>query len=221
MKRVLVFGLGISGRAVVEFYKNKNVELAADIMFVNNIPFLLTISRGLRFGTVEVLQNRQLDTVATVLKSIDRLYRRRGFRVTAIHADPEFAELQPLIPAINTCSQDDHVPDAERFIRTVKDRARSTYRMLPFSYVPRVILVHLIKACVFWINAFPAVNGASPQLSPRFLLTGWEIDFHRHVRLEFGSYVQAHEDHDNSMAERTTGAICLGPDGSKTGGHYS
>jgi hypothetical protein len=32
-----------------------DVTLCADIMFVNQIPFLVTISRNVKFGTVEVL----------------------------------------------------------------------------------------------------------------------------------------------------------------------
>jgi hypothetical protein len=36
-----------------------NVILGADIMFVNRIPFFVTISRHLQFGTVEALPNQQ------------------------------------------------------------------------------------------------------------------------------------------------------------------
>ena len=40
----------------------KKVMVAIDIMFVNKLPFLITMSKGLRFGTVEVLENRQVPT---------------------------------------------------------------------------------------------------------------------------------------------------------------
>jgi hypothetical protein len=40
------------------------------------------------------------------------------------------------------------------------------------------------------------------------------------VHLEFGSYVQTHEEHSNDMRPRTFGAICLGPTGNEQGGHY-
>ena len=205
-------------REILALYKH--VEIGVDIMFVNKIPFLLTISRGLKFGTVDVLSNRQVSTVANALKAVDRTYRRRGFRISIFRADPEFEELKPMIPEIETCGQDDHVPEVERFIRTVKDRARSTYRMLPFAYVPRIVLIHLIRNCVFWINAFPQGDGAAQRYSPRFIMTGWDVDYVNHVREEFGGYVQTHEDHNNSMNERTTGAICLGPCGTKQGAHW-
>jgi hypothetical protein len=59
-------------------------------MFVNKIPFLLTISRGLQFGTVENLNNRQVPrTIRKGLHKVLTQYKRRGFSVRAIlHADP-------------------------------------------------------------------------------------------------------------------------------------
>jgi hypothetical protein len=82
------------------------------------------------------------------------------------------------------------------------------------------MLVRLIYNAVFWLNAFPHADGVSDTLSPRYLLTGQHLDYRKHVRLEFGAYVQTHEDHTNNMAARTVGAICLGPSGNEQGGHY-
>ena len=47
-----------------------------------------------------------------------------------------------------------------------------------------------------------------------------ELQYDLHVHLEFGEYVQTHEDHTNEMYERTLGAICLGPNGNAQGGHW-
>ena len=51
-------------------------------------------------------------------------------------------------------------------------------------------------------------------------MLGHQIDYKKHVYLEFGSYVQTHEEHDNGMEPCTIGAICLGPTGNEQGGHY-
>ena len=37
--------------------KNKHVTLSIDIMYVNRIPFVTTISRNIKFTTVEAIQN--------------------------------------------------------------------------------------------------------------------------------------------------------------------
>jgi hypothetical protein len=82
------------------------------------------------------------------------------------------------------------------------------------------MIVELIMAQVFWLNVFPPSDGVSPTLSPRYLLTGIEIDYHKHCKTEFGTYVQTHEEHDNSMTPRTVGAIALRPIGNAQGGWY-
>ena len=38
--------------------KNKHVTLSIDIMYVNRIPFVTTISRNIKFTTVKAIQNR-------------------------------------------------------------------------------------------------------------------------------------------------------------------
>jgi hypothetical protein len=40
----------------------RRVTLAADVMYVNGIPMLVTISRNLRFATVEALPNRNISS---------------------------------------------------------------------------------------------------------------------------------------------------------------
>ena len=197
-----------------------SVTLAIDVMFINRVAFLITISHNLKFGTVEAISNRQITTIVAKLKSVCQIYHHRGFRVTVILGDPEFEQIQPTFSQLNCCAVDEHVPDIERYIRTVKDRVRSTYRMLPFKRVPRLILIHLVKNAVFWLNALPARDGVSSVHSPRYLLTGRELDYPLHVRLEFGEYLQTHEKHGNRMTDRTLGAICLGPNGNTQGGHY-
>jgi hypothetical protein len=48
--------------------KYQSVTLAMDIMFVNKIPFLFTVSHGLHFGTAENLPNHQVQTIKVALK---------------------------------------------------------------------------------------------------------------------------------------------------------
>ena len=121
---------------------------------------------------------------------------------------------------LNCCVAGEHVPEIERFIRTLKDRTRSAYNILPFRNLPRVLLVHLLKSCTLWLNAFPAADGVSSVHSPCFLLTGPELSFDEHAVFEFGSYIQTHEEHSNWMEPRTMGAIYLGHMGNAQGGHW-
>ena len=198
---------------------HRSIDLSADIMFVNKVAFLITLSHGLRFGTVSALPNRQIGTIVTRIKQTIRLYHHRGFRVRSLFADSEFEPIRPSFPFLETAGADDHIPTIERYIRTIKDRARSAWHSMPFHYTPKLLIIHLVQNAVFWLNAFPAPNGISSQHSPRYIMTGRSIDSKLHARLQFGEYVQMHEEHSNDMNARTTGGICMGPTGSSNGSH--
>ena len=126
-----------------------DVHLSIDIMFIDKIPFFLTTSHNLHFGTVEALENRQIDTDSSALSTVVKQYSHHGFYVAVINANPEFVELSGDFPAITPCTQGDHVPVVECYVRTVKDRVQSAYCLLPFRCVPCLIVVRLVKNAVF------------------------------------------------------------------------
>jgi hypothetical protein len=64
-----------------------DIVLTADIMFVNKIPFLVTISRHIKFGTAEVLENQQLKTILGAIKRVKSLYSKHGFVLRTILMD--------------------------------------------------------------------------------------------------------------------------------------
>ena len=78
----------------------------------------------------------------------------------------------------------------------------------------------MVYYSVFWVNSFPQATGISPLLSPRTIVTVMTVDYDKHCKLEFGSYAQVHEDHNNSMVTRTTGALALRPTGYAQGAYY-
>jgi hypothetical protein len=94
------------------------------------------------------------------------------------------------------------------------------YNSVPFQRFPILMLKEMVTACVFWLNMFPPHDSISKTLSPCALMTAFSLDYSKHCRLEFGSYVQTHEEHDNSMQSQTTGAIALRPTGKCQGGYY-
>ena len=202
----------------------RDVTLCCDLMFVNKTIFLVTISRQIKFGTGEVLINRQGTTILKGIEAVCKLYNGRGMRVRVTLMDGEFDCLGPALGAkgivLNGASRNEHVPEIERYIRTVKERTRCMYNSVPFKQFPRMMIAEMVYASIFWLNSIPANDGVSDRLSPRSIMVGSVLDYHRHCRLEFGSYVQVHEEHDNTMATRTVGAIALRPTGNAQGGFY-
>ena len=92
---------------------------------------------------------------------------------------------------------------------------------LPFNKLPRRIIVELIALVIFWLNALPPSPSVGGNLSPRQIVTGLTIDYAKHCRLQFGEYAHVHEAHDNTMQERTTGAIALRTTGNSQGAYFS
>ena len=72
----------------------------------------------------------------------------------------------------------------------------------------------------FWLNAFPHVDGISQTLSPKEIITRFKVNFLQHCKLEFGDYVQTHEEHTNDMRSCTIGALSLCPTRNSQGGFY-
>jgi hypothetical protein len=81
-------------------------------------------------------------------------------------------------------------------------------------------MIEMVNTSSFWLNSFPSANGVSSVLSPRAIVIGSTVEYSKHCQLEFGAYVQTHEEHDNSMTACTTGAIALCPTGNAQGGYY-
>jgi hypothetical protein len=122
----------------------RDVTLTGDIFFVNKIMFLVTRSRHIQFSTVETIPNRKPETVLKALLNVRNVYRRRGFNITHLLFDGEYeclrGDMASVQITLNTASNDEHVPDIERFIRTLKERTRAIYNTLPFKKMLTVLL---------------------------------------------------------------------------------
>ena len=84
------------------------------------------------------------------------------------------------------------------------------------------MVIELNNYIAHYLNAFPAKGGVSMNQPPGTIVTGISINCKKHCRLEFGQYVQVHEENTprNSMQARSSGAIALGPDHGQSGGYY-
>ena len=200
------------------------VTLCIDLMYVNKVPLLVTLSRNVKFGTVEAVKDRKEATLLKSIAMVVTLHRKAGFTVTTALMDGEFVPLRRGLAEIgitlNETSRDEHVGDIERYIRTVKERMRAIYNTMPFHKVPARLVIEMAKTAVFWLNAFLVLGGASGNLSPCTILMGQKVDYKRHCRFQSGEYTQTHEEHNNSMNPRTVGALALRPVGNDQGIFY-
>ena len=163
--------------------KNKHVTLSIDIMYVNRIPFVTTISRNIKFTTVEAIQNRTKSQLVQSIKNVLPIYTKRGLQVDNALLDGEFVPLHTDLrtPGINPkfATQNEHVPKIERQHRVIKECARACRHALPVKVLPRLMLVEMVNNCALWLNMFPPKGGIE-SVSPRTLMTGIKLDYKKH-----------------------------------------
>ena len=70
------------------------VEIVADLMFVNKIPFMITLGKRVKFTTVSNLPNQKAKTLLENLKVVRNVYTHRGSSVSTMFMDNEFEVLK-------------------------------------------------------------------------------------------------------------------------------
>ena len=121
---------------------NQQVTLAADVMFVNSVPFLVSVSWNINLIIIEHAPSpRTASLLGSLIQSIVHVYARAGFTVQTIMMDIEFSKVRDHVPMldVNTPAASEHVGDIEHRIRLIKERARGIVCTLPYSCLPRIV----------------------------------------------------------------------------------
>ena len=133
-------------QVTVNKHTDKDLVIHSDIMYANNIPFLLSVAKPLNLLLCSELQNgRNSTNLSQLLVTHINILKSQGFNVCKIIVDEE--------RGLNACSQamnengvelvvvstGEHVNVAERAIRVIKERARSIVADLPYG-CPELIL---------------------------------------------------------------------------------
>jgi hypothetical protein len=116
-----------------------------------------------------------------------------GFPVVEIHCDNEFqaaldqiATIQSPPICINYSNPQEHVPEAERNNRVIKERVRACYHRLSYVHLPRTLTKYMVIECTKKLNYFPVQNGVSKYYSPRMILHQQNINFDKHCNMFWG-----------------------------------
>jgi hypothetical protein len=70
------------------------VTIACNIIFVNKIPFFMTISRHIKFGTAEMIKSQKAVTLLKAIKQVKSAYMKQGFNITHLLVDGQFKPLR-------------------------------------------------------------------------------------------------------------------------------
>ena len=205
---------------------HKEVTITGDIFYVQGQTFFVTLSRKIKFNTLECLDSTNTKALSQACEQVINMYSRWGFKVTDIIMDMQFEPLRSYLlqhkVILNATSANEHVGDIERFIRVVKERVRALRSRLPYTRLPPRLVIAMVRHVCRWLNVFCPKDGVSNTISPCALITGVKLDYAKHCRVEVGAYVQVHDEPhptNNTDKERTTGAIALEHNGNLQGGY--
>ena len=83
------------------------------------------------------------------------------------------------------------------------------------------MVIHMVLTCVKMLNFFPPRGGVSETMIPKEIMPGENLDYKKHLDMQFGQYCQVHQEEipRNDMSARTKGEIFLGPIGNLQGGY--
>jgi len=211
-------------RELVE--KHKDVVLCMDALFVNQIPFLVMISKNIKYRTANFLKSRHIKSYHKALDEVCGRYNNADFQVARIECDREFKPvMDPIKMAMgirmNYASAYEHVPEIERSNRVLEERCRAVFHHLPYEAIPRLMIIVLVEESAEKLNFFPPKGGLSAYYSPHTIMRRRKIAYDKHCKVSFGAYVQAHEDKNpkNTQEQRTLDCIYLRPTDSDQVGH--
>ena len=223
-KRHTSEGGGGGSHPITILERCKSVTLTGYIMFINGIHLINAISIHIKFMTAEHIANSDLSTLQESIRQVKQVYMQRGFKLTNILMDGQFGcirgNLVELHINLNIFSNDEHVGEIDQLNHTVKERDRGVYNMLPFNKLPGRMIIELVALVIFWIKVLPTSPSVGGNLSTHQITTSLTINDMKHCRPQFSTYAQFHKSHDNTMQERTTGAISLWPTGNAQGAYF-
>ena len=202
-----------------ELYTTRDaVDLCIDIMYVNEHPYMTTISRALYYRTALPLPSRTSDSLYRALDQVLRMYNGNNFQIKRLICDGEFKPIfdpvkDEMDVTMKYTAPNEHVSEAERNNRTIQERVRATYHRLPYAAIPTTMMKILVAESARKLNYFPNKHGISQHYSPRQILLQLTLDYDAHCKYAFGQYVQAHTQPNptNTQEPRTLDCIYMRP----------
>ena len=78
-------------QTILENYKE--ITICCELMHINGIGFVNTISWHIMFPTGSMIKNRKMENIADGTTQVHKLYMQLGFNITHMHTDCEFEPL--------------------------------------------------------------------------------------------------------------------------------
>ena len=153
---------------------HSNVTLCLDFFYMQCLPFVHAISRKIGYRQAVAVPDWDKEMMLSFVNKSIFEYTKRGFEVVDVHADKEFECLRESLGnvSLEICGPDEHVPEVEHSIRTMKETMRATAHGLPYRRLPKLMIAELVAMATCCLNGFPKDDGVSEHMSPHSIVTG-------------------------------------------------
>ena len=180
-------------------------------------PYLISVESRTGHIVTARLPAKTTNELSTTIQDVVNFYKSKGHTVKLIRTDREANLLacEDFLSSIGVSMQRTgtgcHVKQAERAIRTIKDKCRATKFSLGWT-LPRSLHQHLIVDVVQSMN--DTVNVNSAPSTPNILVSGSRANYKYHYPIPFGTFcivkTPLHRERDDQP--RAVVAVCLGRD---------
>ena len=195
--------------------------LYSDLMFVETIPFLISIASPLMLVLVTASSGKTASALWSAFSKQIVALKVEGFAVSNLQIDGESAigklESQFKDIGVRVSASTTKVHNVERKISTLKGRIRSVVLGLPFPLC-KFLMICCVLFCTSRLNMIPC-SSRDDYVSPYEHLTGRKLDFRRDLALSFGDYCEVSPKVASTsvMKERTHSCVAIMSTGNNVG----
>ena len=119
-----------------------DVCLYIDLVYVNGMPFLTTISKNIKYCTTMWVADHTAPTITSLVESILKLYQQASSKVMEVCADHEFNPVLQVLQddgwsfMTSLANAQEHVPEAECNNSILKEHIHTNYHGIPYMMLP-------------------------------------------------------------------------------------
>ena len=119
-----------------------DVCLYIDIMGINGMPFLTTISKNIRYCTAMWVADHTAPTITNLVESVLKLYHQASFQAMEVCANYEFKPVLHVLQdggwsfMTNLANAQEHIPEANCNNHILKEHIHATYHGIPYKMLP-------------------------------------------------------------------------------------
>ena len=190
------------------------MTVGADVMFLNNIPFVVIFLTRVDFKMVTYNSQRLQTVLVHSIVKIYQFYKSKRYTIKTFLVNRQFEFIRDSLPEeenLNSTAENEHVQEIKHKNCVIKELAQALIITFPFKNIPGRIIIELIPFVGICINQEPSENGVSDVYYPCNIITGLDLAYENLCKFRFGSYVKAHKYRNITKysEEQTVSVICL------------